>query len=91
MGLWPVYGCRTMSEPEIAQKTPFVCEEEARTVAWCACGRSANQPYCDGAHSREKTGLSPIIVTLDEAKTVAWCSCKQSGNAPYCDGTHASL
>ncbi|HIM33647.1 MAG TPA: CDGSH iron-sulfur domain-containing protein, partial [Candidatus Poseidoniales archaeon] len=42
-------------------------------------------------HSREKTGLSPIVVTLDEAKTVAWCGCKQSGNAPYCDGTHSTL
>ena len=91
MDLWLARIYRGMSEPEIAQKSPFVCQEEARTVAWCACGRSASQPYCDGAHSREDTGLAPIVVKLDEAKTVAWCGCKRSGNAPYCDGTHSSL
>ncbi|MGK7371680.1 MAG: CDGSH iron-sulfur domain-containing protein, partial [Candidatus Halalkalibacterium sp. M3_1C_030] len=25
-------------------------EIEAGTYAWCACGESDNQPYCDGSH-----------------------------------------
>ncbi len=91
MDLWLARSYRGMSEPEIAQKSPFVCQEEARTVAWCACGRSASQPYCDGTHSSEGTGLAPIVVNLDEAKTVACCGCKRSDHAPYCDVTPSSL
>ena len=73
------------------QTAPYIKEEEARQVAWCACGESENQPYCDGSHSRKNTGKTPIVVTLTEAKRVAWCGCKQSGNKPYCDGTHSRL
>lgn len=78
-----------MSEPECPQKSPYVIEEQPRKVAWCQCGRSANQPYCDGAH--KATDIRPIIVELTEAKRVAWCGCKQSGNKPFCDGTHKNL
>jgi CDGSH iron-sulfur domain-containing protein 3 len=42
-----------MSEAVVAQKGPFAVELRAgRTYAWCACGRSARQPFCDGSHSR---------------------------------------
>ncbi len=78
-----------MTEPECPQKSPYVIEEQARKVAWCQCGRSANQPYCDGAH--KGTDIRPIIIELPEAKRVAWCGCKQSGNKPFCDGTHKNL
>ena len=37
--------------PEIAQKAPYVVDlEEGKTYYWCACGRSATQPFCDGSH-----------------------------------------
>lgn len=80
-----------MSEqPEIAQKAPFAVTVEAgQTCAWCACGRSANQPFCDGSH--KGTGFSPVVVKPEKAGTIHFCGCKQSGNPPYCDGTHASL
>ena len=40
-----------MSEPEIASRTPFaVVVEAGQTYWWCACGRSRNQPFCDGSH-----------------------------------------
>jgi len=78
-----------MSEPKIAQKSPYVLEVEAGKYAWCACGLSSNQPYCDGSH--KATDLTPIIVEIEEGKTVAFCGCKQSSNKPYCDGTHQSL
>ena len=40
-----------MSDPVIAQKAPFPVEvEEGKTYFWCACGRSKNQPFCDGSH-----------------------------------------
>lgn len=78
-----------MSEPVVAQKKPYVIDEPAGKRAWCACGRSARQPYCDGSH--KGSGHSPIIVELEEGKKVAWCGCKQSGNKPYCDGTHSKI
>lgn len=78
-----------MAEPKIAQKKPYMVEEKARKIAWCRCGGSANQPYCDGTH--KGTEFSPIIVDLAEDKVVKWCGCKHSANKPYCDGTHKTL
>ena len=73
------------------QKAPHVKDEPAGKKAWCACGESANKPYCDGSHASKNTGKSPVIVELPEAKKVAWCGCGQSGNKHYCDGTHSKL
>ena len=78
-----------MTEPKIAQKGPYVIEETPRRVAWCQCGLSANQPYCDGSH--RTTDLCPIVVELTESGRVAWCGCKHSGKKPYCDGSHRRL
>lgn len=78
-----------MTEPVIYQKRPIVQKVEPGTYWWCACGRSAGQPFCDGSH--KGTGFTPMKVEITEAQTVAWCACKHSGNAPFCDGTHGSL
>lgn len=81
-----------MAEPIIAQKKPYVLEEEAgQKKAWCACGRSSNQPFCDGTHAKENTGITPIVCTVEKSGKTAWCGCKQSGNKPFCDGTHNRL
>lgn len=78
-----------MPDPKIAQKSPYVIEVESKKYAWCACGLSENQPYCDGSH--KGTEFSPIIVEITEQKTVSWCGCKQSNNKPFCDGSHNTL
>ena len=79
-----------MSEPRIAQKGPFPVDVEAgKTYFWCACGRSNNQPFCDGSH--KVTSFEPIEVTPEESRTVFFCGCKNSGNKPFCDGTHNGL
>ncbi len=79
-----------MAEPTIAQKAPFATElEGAKTYYWCACGRSKNQPFCDGSH--KDTGLTPLAFTADKTGTAYLCGCKASKNAPYCDGSHKSL
>ncbi len=76
--------------PEIPQKAPFKVELEAgKTYAWCACGRSNNQPFCDGSH--EETGFSPMIHKPTESGTAVFCGCKHTGNAPFCDGTHSRV
>jgi len=71
------------------QNRPHVLDEQPGKKAWCQCGKSNNQPYCDGSH--RGSGITPIVVELTEAKRVAWCGCKQSGNKPYCDGSHKNI
>lgn len=78
-----------MSKPEIAQKSPYIEDIEPGVYAWCACGKSSKQPYCDGTH--KGTQFSPVIEKVEESKKVAWCGCKQSSNGAFCDGTHAKL
>ncbi len=78
-----------MSEPTIAQKSPFVLKTEPGTFWWCACGRSKSQPFCDGSH--KGTGLAPGKTDITEPKTIAWCGCKHSKQAPFCDGSHSQL
>lgn len=73
------------------QNAPYVKDEMPGKKAWCSCGESANQPYCDGSHKTKNTGKAPIIVDITEAKKVAWCGCKQSKNGAFCDGTHKGL
>ena len=79
-----------MTEPVIAQKGPYAVELEAgKTYFWCACGRSANQPFCDGSHAG--TGLTPVRFDSTASGTAYLCGCKQTGDKPFCDGTHATL
>ena len=78
-----------MEQPNIPQKTPYVMDLEPGNYAWCACGKSENQPYCDGSHKGSE--FTPIVEKITEVKKVAWCGCKHSNNKPYCDGTHKNL
>ncbi len=79
-----------MSKPVIASRTPFPVEVEAgRKYFWCRCGRSANQPFCDGAH--KETDITPLAWTPQQSSKVFFCGCKQTGNAPLCDGSHNQL
>ena len=61
-----------MEKPLIAAKQPEVLSLEAGTYYWCQCGRSRDQPFCDGAH--QGNGIAPIEFTVDETKEVALCS-----------------
>lgn len=74
----------------IAQRAPFAAKVDAgKTYFWCACGRSRNQPYCDGSH--KGTGHEPVAFTAEKDGTLYLCGCKQTRGRPYCDGSHQKL
>lgn len=76
-----------MDLPKRAGDSPTAINvEEGKTYAWCSCGLSENQPFCDGKHSG--TEFKPSIYKAEKAETKYFCTCKQTSNGPFCDGTH---
>lgn len=79
-----------MSEPVIAQKSPYAIEvEEGKRYFWCECGKSKEQPFCDTAHVG--TDFRPVRYKAEASETRYFCGCKQTKTPPFCDGTHNSL
>jgi CDGSH-type Zn-finger protein len=79
-----------MTEPVIAQKAPYEVEvQQGKTYYWCACGKSARQPFCDGSHAG--SAFVPIAYKAEKTETAYFCGCKRSGGKPLCDGAHEKL
>ena len=78
-----------MDKPKTPQKGPYVMDMETGSYYWCACGRSKNQPFCDGSH--KGTTFSPIKNIIETPSKVAWCGCKHTKTPPFCDGSHRNL
>lgn len=77
-----------MDNPIRAADLPVALDVEAdRNYWWCSCGRSAKQPFCDGAHAG--TPFTPVKFTATETRKVFLCTCKATANPPFCDGSHA--
>lgn len=77
--------------PRVARFKPFYFKPvPGKTYYWCACGRSASQPFCDGSH--KGTAFQPLKYTAAPAETeVLLCGCKHSQMPPFCDGSHNNL
>ncbi len=76
--------------PEIGGRQPIMLDAKAgETYWWCACGRSQNQPFCDGSH--EGSVFSPVEWSPERDRRVLLCACKRTGKAPLCDGSHGRL
>ena len=44
---------------------------------WCACGRSAEHPYCDGSH--RGTGITPVRAARGQASAQAGTESVEAG------------
>jgi CDGSH-type Zn-finger protein len=79
-----------VATPEIGGTQPIITNvTQGETYWWCACGRSASQPLCDGSHSG--TEFTPRSWQAPRTGKVAFCTCKRTANAPLCDGSHANI
>ena len=79
-----------LAEPNIAQKAPYRVDVEAGgRYFWCACGKSQDQPFCDGSHQGSE--FLPVRYDAPEDATLFFCGCKRTGTVPLCDGTHNGL
>lgn len=79
-----------MDLPKVAAPNPIPVDLEAgKTYAWCTCGLSENQPFCNGSH--KGTDFAPKVFVAEESKTAYMCQCKQTGNPGFCDGSHKGL
>ena len=72
------------------QKKPYTINvKKGKKYAWCSCGLSKKQPFCDSSH--RSTKYKPIVLTAEKSETIYFCGCKYTKNPPFCDGTHSSL
>ena len=80
----------------VAAKAPIGQKvEKGKTYYWCTCGKSKNQPFCDGSHVEysKEVGVEfgPKAWTAEEDGEKYFCQCKQTNTAPFCDGSHAAI
>ncbi|KAL5290151.1 CISD3 family protein [Megaselia abdita] len=72
-------------------KKPFKMHlNKDQKYSWCLCGKSKNQPLCDGTHKSIylKIALKPVPFKVEKSGEYWICNCKQTKHRPFCDGTH---
>ncbi len=79
-----------MTQRKIAGTRPAPVQLQAGKTYWfCSCGRSAEQPFCDGSH--QGSGLEPMEFQVEKDGRYFLCQCKRSAKLPYCDGSHKRI
>jgi CDGSH-type Zn-finger protein len=64
----------------MSDQHPVVLDLEPDTYYWCSCGKTKNQPFCDGSH--EGTTFLPIEFKITEKKEVTLCNCQRTRDGP---------
>jgi len=68
-------------------RKPFPVEvHSGSNYFWCSCGKSNEQPFCDGSH--KGTDYTPVKFTAEKSEVVNFCGCRETENSPFCDGSH---
>lgn len=76
--------------PIIARRKGFYYEVKAgKRYLWCSCGRSKDQPFCDGSHVG--SAFLPVAFKAERDEDVIFCGCKHTATRPFCDGAHSNL
>jgi len=76
-----------MSNPIVSDNKPkAVMLNKNEEYYFCRCGRSNNQPFCDGSHAG--TSFTPKAFVAEQDGEAYLCACKHTANSPFCDGSH---
>ena len=74
----------------MAQLAPYkVSLTAGEKYYYCTCGRSTNQPSCDGKHAG--TDFTPLHFIPKETKDYYLCGCRATKKEAECDGAHQNL
>ena len=56
-------------------RKPFPVEvQSGSNYFWCSCGKSNEQPFCDGSH--KGTYYTPVKFTAEKSEVVNFCGCR---------------
>ena len=75
-----------MDEEHREINSPLPLDMEPGTYFWCACGRTAHAPFCDGSH--KGSGIQPVKFEVAEPAKLWFCQCRRTATPPFCDGSH---
>ena len=81
---------RSFTKEKTATPEPLSIKlEKGKNYLWCACGKSKNQPFCDGMHHGSKQ--KPILFEVKRSGEFRICNCKISKTSPFCDDSHLDI
>ena len=63
--------------------------EKGQKYLYCQCGKSKNQPFCDGMHHGSK--FKPLLFEAKRTGKVKLCNCKLTKTSPFCDDSHVDF
>ena len=78
-----------MEKPLFAAEQLAILSLEPGPYYWCQCGRSKNQPFCDGSHKRNRVLAGRVFRNGKEASRPL--PMQVAKTPPFCDGTHKTL